>query len=194
MILLAACCVSCSSAEAQEQLVPYVETALPTLNKGQAKRTVDLATIVSKIPHQETYGSIRQGLGGKDNLELKWPYELMTELSRDYQKPVQRVLAKYGLMPDKDSDADYLLKGAIVDSKTQVLAPTSIMSGKTRLKEAEAWVAVEWEIYSVEEDKVVKTITTEGYSCIKREAMTRASKHAAQNLLAHEEFQALIEE
>lgn len=181
---------------------PVIEVANP-----EQARPIQFRKVVIKLKRGEDIGAIEGGVLCAPNAELVFRGGRMTlddeELTDTFRHELEA--ANYQVVGDPDAlfedpstwKAEYLVAGLVKHMQANICYPM-IGWGGTDAK-GEAFMEVQWQIYSRLDRKVVKELTTQGGSKITESRPTGevdvfldAFAQATRNLLADKDFHDLI--
>ena len=181
---------------------PVIEVASP-----EQARPIQFRKVVIKLKRGEDIGAIEGGVLCAPNAELVFRGGRMTlddeELTDTFRHELE--VANYQVVGDPDAlfedpstwKAEYLVAGLVKHMQANICYPM-IGWGGTDAK-GEAFMEVQWQIYSRLDRKVVKELTTQGSSKITESRPTGevdvfldAFAQATRNLLADKGFHDLI--
>ena len=165
--------------------------------------------IVVKLPRGREIGVMKYGIFcGPNGAPLTWKGGKINITSDDFTEIFREELEKanFPLVGDPNAlfddpsewRAELLIAGMINEITVDLCCPMAGYGNFTNAK-GEAYIKVEWQIYSRLDRKVVFTTTTEGSGNLKKatsngalDIMLNAFAHATQNLLANQNFHDLV--
>lgn len=179
--------------------MPKVETLSPKQVQHGPSRPVMFRKLVVKIPRGEVIGKIQAGLACVNHSTLTWRGGRAVVPDEDFGEVLREELIAAGYMVVGDPPAlfedpsawkaEYLVAGLIRDVKANVCYPWGGFGNFTTAK-GEAWVDVEWQIYSRRTRSVELRLSTQGTAKSGEqpdggiEAIAQAFRAASRNLLA----------
>jgi len=175
---------------------------------GETSKPLQFRKIVIKLRRGTHIGAWKGGLLCVPQGDLTWKGGKVDISSDDFNESFRDVLesANYKIVGDPDAlfedpsewKAEYLIAGLVKDLDANICYPWSGYGNFTKAS-GEAYIKVEWQIYSRLDREVVHKVVTEGDYKVSDssptgglDAILGAFEEAANNLLADEEFYALI--
>jgi S1-C subfamily serine protease len=204
LVLLAAIGSGCASSA---NIQPVADQPVIEVQAAEQTRPIQFRKIVIKLKRGEDIGAIEAGLLCAPHAELTFRGGRMTldseELTETFQHELE--VANYQVVGDPDAlfedpsawKAEYLVAGLVKRMNANICYPM-LGWGSTDAK-GEAFMEVQWQIYSRLDRKVVYELTTQGSSDVADSRPTGevdvfldAFAQATRNLLADEGFHDLI--
>ncbi len=207
LLLLVGLFVSSCSTPIRE-VEEFERTEVVPFAPGEAIRPVQFRKIVVKLPRGQRIGSIQAGLLCVDQGSLAWQGGRLTltdeELTEAFRDELEKANCPVVGDPDALFDdpsvwkADYLIAGLITAMKANVCYPNTGF-GDFNTAKGQAYIEVEWQVYSRLRREVVYRMTTEGASTLESgmaggdvQVFIDAFAVATESLLADEDFRSLL--
>ena len=171
-------------------------------------KPIQLSKIVVKLKRGEHIGALQAGLLCVGQGELNWKGGKLSIDSDEFTDAFKDELEKYSFKTVGDTSAlfedpsswksEILVAGLIKELKANICYPMAGFGNFTSSK-GEAFVKVEWQIYSKLDRSVVHSVGTEGSSKVTdassgggETVVLNAFAQAARNLLADQKFREII--
>jgi serine protease Do len=189
--------------------IKQVEAKVPIdISPDQKAKPIQFKKIVIKLRRGQEIGRMQGGIFCADMAPLIWQGGKMTLSGDDFTEVFRQELEKanYPVVGDPDAlfddpsewKAELLVAGLIKEMKANICYPKSGFYDFNTSK-GEAYIKVDWQVYSRLDRKVVFRTTTEGSSKIEASSTTgqydvflNAFAMATQNLLADQGFNHLV--
>lgn len=172
--------------------------------KSNRSKPVMLKKVVVTLPRGKVFGSVQYGLLCIPKAELFWRGGRLSISNEEFQEVLRDELERNGYTVVGDPDAlfedkskwkaEYLIGARINDISANVCYPSAGFGSYAKSK-GEAYINVEWQIYSKRTRDVVLKFESEGSSKIKsaipmgdRETLYQAFAVAVNNMLANDKF------
>lgn len=178
------------------------------LNAATNSKPIQLSKVVVRMKRGEHIGALQAGLLCVGQGELNWRGGRMSLDSDEFTEAFKEELEKYSFKTVGDTSAlfedpsswkaEILIAGLVKDLKANICYPMGGF-GNFNSSKGEAFVKVDWQIYSKLDRAVVHTVTTEG-SFKASEASNGGSEtivlnafsQAARHLLADNKFREIV--
>lgn len=187
---------------------PVTNKQVQDLKASATSKPIQLSKVVVKLKRGEHVGAVQGGLLCIPQGDLTWKGGRLKIDSDEFTDAFKEELEKYNFKTVGDTNAlfedpstwksEVLVAGLIKELKVNACYPFSGYGNLTSSK-GEAFIKVEWQIYSKLDRSVVHSVTTEG-SSINEEtvaggdttAVLNAFSQASQNLLADAKFREIV--
>ena len=204
MLLFMVCLTGCISAAR----IKNVTALKPIIPKSEESKPIMFKKVIVKLPRGKVIGCMQVGLLCVPQSELYWRGGRTTISEEEFGDVLNDELEKNGYTVVGDPNAifedtaswkaQYLIGARISDMAANVCYPNAGYGQYGKAK-GEAYLEVEWQIYSKKTREVVLRFKTEGNSKVKSsipagdaEIYFQAFAEAANNMLADREFYELV--
>ena len=178
------------------------------LTKPELAKPIQFTKIVVKLKRGEHVGAMQGGLMCISQGDINWKGGRVTVDTDDFTDTFKEELEKYDFKTVGDTNAlfddpsswksEILVAGLVKELKANICYPYAGFGNYSSSK-GEAFIKVDWQIYSKLDRSVVLSVTTEG-SSKKTEAISggdniavlNAFSQATRNLLANEKFREIV--
>lgn len=178
------------------------------LKKPELAKPIQFTKIVVKLKRGEHIGAMQGGLMCISQGDINWKGGRVTVDTDDFTDTFKEELEKYDFKTVGDTNAlfedpsswksEILVAGLVKELKANICYPYAGF-GNFSSSKGEAFIKVDWQIYSKLDRSVVLAVTTEG-SSKKTEAIAggdniavlNAFSQATRNLLANEKFREIV--
>jgi serine protease Do len=178
------------------------------LKKPELAKPIQFTKIVVKLKRGEHIGAMQGGLMCISQGDINWKGGRVTVDTDDFTDTFKEELEKYDFKTVGDTNAlfedpsswksEILVAGLVKELKANICYPYAGF-GNFSSSKGEAFIKVDWQIYSKLDRSVVLAVTTEG-SSKKTEAISggdniavlNAFSQATRNLLANEKFRDIV--
>ncbi len=188
--------------------IKNISTLKPIIPKSEESRPILFKKVIIKLPRGKIIGSMQTGLLCIPQTELYWRGGRVNISEEEFGEVLNDELEKNGYTVVGDSNAifedtsswkaEYLIGARISDMSVNICYPNAGYGSFGRSK-GEAYMEVEWQIYSRKTREVVLRFKTEGDSKIRSaipagdaEVYFQAFAEAANNMLADKDFYELV--
>lgn len=187
---------------------PVEDKQVENLKASDTAKPIQFTKVVVKLKRGEHVGAMQVGLICVPQGDLNWKGGRITVDSDEFTEAFKEELEKYSFKTVGDTNAlfedpstwksEILVAGLIKELKANVCYPMAGF-GNFNSSKGEAFIKVDWQIYSKLDRAVVHTVTTEGSSKLKEStsggdtiAVLNAFAQASRNLLADNKFRDLV--
>lgn len=187
---------------------PVEDKQVENLKASDTAKPIQFTKVVVKLKRGEHVGAMQVGLLCVPQGDLNWKGGRITVDSDEFTEAFKEELEKYSFKTVGDTNAlfedpstwksEILVAGLIKELKANVCYPMAGF-GNFNSSKGEAFIKVDWQIYSKLDRAVVHTVTTEGSSKLKEStsggdtiAVLNAFAQASRNLLADNKFRDLV--
>lgn len=181
---------------------------LDNLPNGQNTKPIQFSKIVVKLKRGEKIGALQAGLLCVGQGVLNWKGGKLSIDSDEFTEAFKEELEKASFKTVGDSNAlfedtsswkaEILVAGLVKDLKANICYPNAGFGDMNNSK-GEAYLKVDWQIYSRLDRSVVHSVTTEGTSKVSSSVsggditvVLNAFTQAVRNLLADEKFRLIV--
>jgi S1-C subfamily serine protease len=188
--------------------IPQVDQLQPKPTSEGTSSPVMFKKLVINIPRGEKIGVIQGGLLCVNHGNLTWRGGRAVVAEEDFGQALHDELtaAGYTVVGDPEAlfedtsawKAEYLIAGIIKDVKANICYPLSAFGNFTSAK-GEAFIGVDWQIYSRRSRAVELKISTQGSTKLSQstdlggeDLFIQAFQSASRNLLANDQFYGLV--
>lgn len=202
-ILITGCGTSAVIKDVKDKKMSALE-----MNAAFESKPIQLAKVVVKLKRGQHIGAVEAGLACLAHGDLNWKGGRVNVDSDELTEVFKEELEKYNFKAVGDTNAlfedpatwksEILVAGLIKDLKANICFPWAGFYNYSSAK-GEAYVKVDWQIYSKLDRAVVHSVTTEGAykeTTSKagggEEVIMNAFAQAARNLLADEKFREIV--
>ena len=200
---LAGCGTSAVIKEVKDKPVQELD-----LKASSNSKPIQLSKVVVKLKRGEHIGALQGGLLCVPQADLQWKGGRLNIDSDEFTEAFKEELEKFSFKTVGDGNAlfedpsswksEILVAGLVKDLKSNVCFPLAGF-GNFSSSKGEAFIKVEWQIYSKLDRSVVHAVTTEGAfkSTETQEGgidpiVLNAFAQSARNLLADEKFRSIV--
>ena len=187
---------------------PVEDKQVENLKASDTAKPIQFTKVVVKLKRGEHVGAMQVGLLCVPQGDLNWKGGRITVDSDEFTEAFKEELEKYSFKTVGDTNAlfedpstwksEILVAGLIKELKANVCYPMAGF-GNFNSSKGEAFIKVDWQIYSKLDRAVVHTVTTDGSSKLKEStsggdtiAVLNAFAQASRNLLADNKFRDLV--
>lgn len=178
------------------------------LKASLSAKPIQFTKIVVKLKRGEHIGAWQAGILCVPNGDLNWKGGRISIDSEEFTDAFKEELEKYGFTTVGDTSAlfedsstwksEILIAGLVKELKANVCYPMAGY-GNFSSSKGEAYLKVDWQIYSKLDRAVVHSVTTEGASKVTSSSpggdsvvVLDAFSQATRNLLADEKFRSIV--
>lgn len=187
---------------------PVEDKQVENLKASDSAKPIQFTKVVVKLKRGEHVGAMQAGLLCVPHGDLNWKGGRITVDSDEFTEAFKEELEKYSFKTVGDTNAlfedpstwksEILVAGLIKDLKANVCYPMAGF-GNFSSSKGEAFIKVDWQVYSKLDRAVVHSVTTEGSSKLKEStvdgdsiAILNAFAQASRNLLADNKFREIV--
>lgn len=187
---------------------PVEDKDLKNLVNGENAKPIQFSKIVVKLKRGEKVGAIQAGLLCVGHGELTWKGGKLSIDSDEFTDTFKEELEKASFKTVGDTSAlfedsstwksEILIAGLVKDLKANICYPHAGF-GNFSSSKGEAYLKVDWQIYSKLDRSVVHSVITEGASKVSSATsggdstiVLNAFSQATRNLLADEKFRSIV--
>jgi len=187
---------------------PVADKDVKNLTNGESTKPIQFSKIVVKLKRGEKVGAIQAGLLCVGQGELTWKGGKLSIDSDEFTDTFKEELEKASFKTVGDTSAlfedsstwksEILVAGLVKDLKANICYPNAGF-GNFSSSKGEAYLRVDWQIYSKLDRSVVHSVITEGASKVSSATnggdstiVLNAFSQATRNLLADEKFRSIV--
>lgn len=187
---------------------PVEDKPIDDLKSSETAKPIQFTKVVVKLKRGEHVGALQAGLLCVPQGDLNWKGGRITVDSDEFTDAFKEELEKYAFKTVGDTNAlfedpsswksEILVAGLVKELKANICYPMAGF-GNFSSSKGEAFIKVDWQIYSKLDRTVVHSVTTEGSSKLKEStasgdsvAVLNAFAQASRNLLADKKFREIV--
>lgn len=187
---------------------PVEDKQIDDLKASETAKPIQFTKVVVKLKRGEHIGAVQAGLLCVPGGNLNWKGGRITVDSDEFTDAFKEELEKYSFKTVGDANAlfedpsswksEILVAGLVKELKANICYPMAGF-GNFNSSKGEAFIKVDWQIYSKLDRAVVHSVTTEGSSKLKEStasgdsvAVLNAFSQASRNLLADKKFREIV--
>jgi serine protease Do len=187
---------------------PVEDKQVDDLKASETAKPIQFTKVVVKLKRGEHVGAVQAGLLCVPHGDLNWKGGRITVDSDEFTDAFKEELEKYSFKTVGDTNAlfedpsswksEILVAGLVKELKANICYPMAGF-GNFSSSKGEAFIKVDWQIYSKLDRAVVHSVTTEGSSKLKEStasgdsvAVLNAFAQASRNLLADKKFREIV--
>jgi serine protease Do len=187
---------------------PVEDKEVQNLTGGENAKPIQFSKIVVKLKRGEKVGALQAGLLCIPNSSLNWKGGKLSIDSDEFTDAFKEELEKASFKTVGDTSAlfedsstwksEILVAGLVKELKANICYPMAGFGNFTSSK-GEAYLTVDWQVYSKLDRSVVHSVVTEGASKISDASdggdalvVLNAFAQATRNLLADEKFRSIV--